>query len=166
MRKTRWVLVLFVLFVFAGWVQQQETAPTPPPAQARSISSAVAADIKEPTACPANSNDSLEADGIVGRFVPEGVIPPQMKSAADAAFPVEAKKAMRKQHKSMAFSLLSIVVDTRGIPRNLCLEMPAGYGLDAEAARAVSKFIYDPATKNGKPVPFRLNVELNFYLRS
>ena len=38
----------------------------------------------------------------------------------------------------------------------------AGHGLDVQAEEAVRRYKFAPATKDGKPVPMRIVVELNF----
>jgi outer membrane biosynthesis protein TonB len=46
----------------------------------------------------------------------------------------------------------------------VCLTKSAGYGLDAEAANVVQKYRFNPATKDGKPVPKRISVDIDLHL--
>jgi protein TonB len=95
----------------------------------------------------------------------DGVTPPKAKFTPEAKFSDEARKAARKMRfKSLfsAISLISLVVDVAGNPQNICLKKPAGFGLDAQAAKAVRQYRFEPAVKDGKPVPMRLTVEVNF----
>jgi TonB family protein len=39
------------------------------------------------------------------------------------------------------------------------------YGLDAEAVKAVRQWLFRPGTKNGKPVPVKVDIEMTFTLR-
>ena len=55
-----------------------------------------------------------------------------------------------------------ITVDIEGNAKDLCLLRSAGYGLDKQAASAVEKYRFNPATMNGKPVPVRMSIEVNF----
>jgi TonB family protein len=39
------------------------------------------------------------------------------------------------------------------------------YGLDAEAVKAVKQWLFTPGTKNGKPVPVKVDIEMTFTLK-
>ena len=60
--------------------------------------------------------------------------------------------------------ILWLVLGADGSPRNIRIAKPLGMGLDEEAVRAVSDWKFDPATKDGTPVPVMINVEVNFRL--
>ena len=61
--------------------------------------------------------------------------------------------------------LVGLVVDTEGMPTQLQVISPAGLGMDEEALAAVSRYRFAPATKDGAPVPARLNVDIRFEVR-
>jgi len=61
-------------------------------------------------------------------------------------------------------SILSVLVGVDGVPRDVCLKKAAGYDLDEKAAQAAWKYRFDPAMKDGKPVPARITIEVNFRL--
>jgi TonB family protein len=59
---------------------------------------------------------------------------------------------------------LSIVVGTDGIPSNIQVAKPLGFGLDEKAVEAVSKWQFKPGVKDGQPVPVFATIEVNFRL--
>jgi hypothetical protein len=121
-----------------------------------------APDVPTPPACPATFNDSLATDGIAGKA--DGALPPKPINHVEAEFSQEARTAFHMLHPEGGelVSVLSLIVDVDGKPRDLCLKTPAGYGLDAKAAKAVLQYRFQPATKDGKPVPVRITIEANF----
>ena len=119
----------------------------------------------EPPACPAQFNDSIETNGIASKIGPgTDVTPPKPTHTVVANFSDKARR-MRKDKKLPPDgfkSVISLVVSKEGLPTQLCLKTPAGYGLDAEAGKAVSQYRFDPALKDGQPIAARLNVEVRF----
>jgi TonB family protein len=61
-------------------------------------------------------------------------------------------------------SVVSIVIDTEGRPRNIRTVIPVGYSLDEEAVKAVAQFQFRPSMLNGKPVPVSITIEMNSHL--
>lgn len=74
----------------------------------------------------------------------------------------QAMDAAGKTHTGNFNVIVNVVVDTKGAPHDLCLQKSAGYGLDASAADAVSRYRFRPATKNGHPVRIRMPVKVRF----
>ena len=58
--------------------------------------------------------------------------------------------------------LLKLVVNAQGLPQNITLLRGLGFGLDEQAARAVSTWRFQPATKDGHPVPVEAHIEVSF----
>lgn len=56
------------------------------------------------------------------------------------------------------------MVDTDGSPQRIRVTQPAGMGLDERAIEAVKQWHFQPATKNGQPVPVWIFVEIDFHL--
>jgi hypothetical protein len=94
------------------------------------------------------------------------ITPPKPLKQPEAEFPDESRRAIKKQHIKdfEAISILSLIVDVNGMPRDLCLVRPAGYGLDPKAAEAVRRYRFDPARKDGTPVAVQITVEVEFKL--
>lgn len=72
-------------------------------------------------------------------------------------------KAARKA-KYQGVCLLWLVVGTDGKPRDIRVWRTLGLGLDEEAIKAVKKWTFEPARKDGQPVAVQINVEVNFKL--
>jgi TonB family protein len=60
--------------------------------------------------------------------------------------------------------LVSLVVDTDGMPRNVRVIRTLGYGLDQKAVDAARRYRFKPAMRKGTPVPVLITVEVNFRL--
>jgi TonB family protein len=169
MRTANSVLSLAMLLSpFAG--SAQNTAPRSPAQQdvpTRNPHS-TKADLEVPM-CPTKFHDSLKTNGIVSSGE-EGVTPPKVVYSAFFG-PTDESRKMAQQTKNKrnppscdGCVIISVVVDEHGYPYNVCLEKSSGYGLDANAANAVSRDKFDPAIKDGKPVPSRIRVELSWTL--
>jgi len=61
-------------------------------------------------------------------------------------------------------TVMFIVVDAQGNPRDLKVVRPLGLGLDQKAIEAVQKWKFRPGMKDGKPVPVQATIEVNFRL--
>lgn len=59
---------------------------------------------------------------------------------------------------------MSVVADTSGAVSDVQIVQPLGLGLDEKAVDSVSAWKFDPAKKNGTPVPVELMVEVDFSL--
>jgi TonB family protein len=86
-----------------------------------------------------------------------GVKAPKATYSPDPAYPEEARRA-----KYQACVVLWLVVDAEGSPQKIRIQQAAGMGLDEEAIEAVKQWRFEPATRNGQPVPVMINVEVNF----
>jgi len=84
---------------------------------------------------------------------------PSLVSKVEPEYTNEARKK-----KLSGTVLLSFIVGTDGIPRNIKVVSPLGSGLDEKAMEAVSKWRFKPGTKNGVPVPIQAQAEVSFKL--
>jgi TonB family protein len=102
---------------------------------------------------PAVSNQSAQSqNGLI--TAPVAIFDPE------ASYSPEAKRK-----KIQGVCLVSMVVDVNGIPQNLRVIKPLGYGLDESAMDAVKTYRFKPATKGGQPVPVMMTVQVNFRLK-
>jgi len=60
--------------------------------------------------------------------------------------------------------VLWLVVGVDGKAADICIERSLGYGLDEKAVEAVRSWKFDPAKRDGKPVPVAINIEITFRL--
>ena len=107
-------------------------------------------------------NDKIPANSIDGSSpyrVGGGVSAPVALNNVQAQFSEEAREA-----KYGGICLLSLIVDTQGMPRNIRVVRSLGKGLDEKAIEAVSQYRFKPAMKDGVPVPVKITVEVNFHL--
>ena len=88
-----------------------------------------------------------------------GVSAPVPLFKPDPEYSEEARKA-----KFQGSVILQIVVDENGNPKDIKVIRPLGLGLDEKAIEAVQKWRFRAGVLNGKPVPVRANVEVNFRL--
>jgi len=88
-----------------------------------------------------------------------GVMAPQVLEKTDPEYSEEAR-ALGLQGTVM----LSMIVDASGLPRDVLVTNPIGLGLDEKAIAAVSKWRFQPGTKDGQPVAVMVTIEVNFRL--
>lgn len=62
-------------------------------------------------------------------------------------------------------TVVGLVVDENGKAQDLFIRSPFGLGLDEEALRAVSQYVFRPATRGGLPVKVEMDVAVNFQIR-
>jgi periplasmic protein TonB len=88
-----------------------------------------------------------------------GVSSPSIIHKVEPEYSEEARKA-----KWQGTVQLSVVVDEFGHPRDIKVSQSLGLGLDQKAMEAVAKWLFKPATKDGKPVAVYATVQVTFHL--
>lgn len=58
--------------------------------------------------------------------------------------------------------VLSFIVGADGIPTNIAVTRKIGMGMDERAIETLSRWKFEPARRNGKPVPSRFTLSLHF----
>jgi TonB family protein len=58
--------------------------------------------------------------------------------------------------------LINLQVNADGTVTRLSIVRALGMGLDESALAAVQKYVFEPATQNGQPIPIELNIAVNF----
>jgi hypothetical protein len=77
--------------------------------------------------------------------------------------PFATKAALDQRYSGNA--LVSLIVEENGLPSHLMVVRALGLGLDEQALAAVGRYVFAPATENGKPIRVQLNIEVNFDYR-
>jgi TonB family protein len=96
----------------------------------------------------------VEAEN-VGR----GVSPPRVISRVDPQYSEEARTA-----RIQGSIDLSLIVDEKGNPQNVTVEVPLGAGLDEMAVEAVRNWRFQPGEKDGVPVRVKAAIQVNMRL--
>jgi protein TonB len=87
----------------------------------------------------------------------QGVTPPKVLSKTEPAYTDEARNA-----KIEGVVVLSLEIDTDGLPQNIQVVRSLDDGLDQSAVAAVQQWRFKPGEKDGKPVRVAVKVEVNF----
>jgi hypothetical protein len=159
-------LILLLLAISCS-SQQQKPATDQNSAQSFEITrspDSSAEDLAVPL-CPSKFADGLQPDGIAV-ISSKNMTPPKELHSVESRFTDQARRAIKKKHliPFNGIVLIGLIVDVHGDPQNLCLQKSLGYGLDANAATAVRQYKFVPATKDDKPVPVRIAIEVNYKL--
>jgi TonB family protein len=115
------------------------------------------------------SNDALN-DPAPATVTVKGVEEPVYKVADVTTKPRQIKSQSPKfseqarRDKVQGTVLLLLVVTQEGSVTDIRVKNGIGHGLDENAVKAVRKWKFEPATKDGKPVAVQLTVEVDFHL--
>ncbi len=71
-----------------------------------------------------------------------------------------------QDHGVAGICLYHVVIGADGKPGEISVGRPIGFGLDENAVDAIRKATFEPATKDGKPVPVLLNLVVEFRIYS
>ncbi|HXP87112.1 MAG TPA: M56 family metallopeptidase [Bryobacteraceae bacterium] len=88
-----------------------------------------------------------------------GLTPPKLASKTDPQYTEEARAA-----KIQGTTVLSLVVNEKGLAEKVQVKKSLNKGLDAKAVLAVKQWHFEPGTLNGKPVRVAAVIEVNFRL--
>lgn len=88
-----------------------------------------------------------------------GVSAPRAIYKPDPEYSTEARQA-----KYQGTVILSLIVGQDGRPRAIKVARSLGMGLDEKAMEAVRQWRFEPAIKDGRPVPVMVNIEVAFRL--
>ena len=95
------------------------------------------------------------------KVVSEGMTPPKVLNSIDPSSNQYAQK-----YGIAGMELLRTVVDASGMPRQMAIARPIGFGLDEKAVEAVKNSHFTPATLNGQPVPVVIDLVVTFRIYS
>ena len=114
------------------------------------------------------SFDVTPQDGAAAGTTPEKVYKiggdvsaPVLTYSVDAKFPQNAGKETRKAGWH-GISVISLIVNSKGMPENLNVERSLSADFDEQAMDAVRQYRFKPAMKEGNPVAVSIKIEVNF----
>ncbi len=120
--------------------------------------------------------DDAEAGKGAARTVPSDQIPARAPyKIGDGVQPPRAIRTpspeldenARSKAKGLSYKgtvSLSLVIDEQGVPQQVRLVRSMSEDIDQKAIAAVKTWRFQPGTKDGKPVPVEINVEMNMSL--
>ena len=95
------------------------------------------------------------------KVLSEGMMPPKVLNSIDPSSNEYAQK-----YGIAGMELLRTVVDASGIPQQIVIARPIGFGLDEKAVAAVKSSHFRPATLNGQAVPVVIDMVVTFRIYS
>jgi TonB family protein len=91
--------------------------------------------------------------------LPPGARPPRAIHTVVAEYSDEARRARYE-----GTGLVSLIVNEDGPPTEIHIERHLEHGLDDKMVEAVSKYRFQPATLDGKPIAVRITIQTSFRL--
>jgi TonB family protein len=119
--------------------------------------SAAMAVVIEPQSPPQEATQ----DGPYGPVYKVGkdVTAPVLLKSVEAKFPESARDT---KVGFEAIVLVHLIVDSEGMPRDVHISRSYNADFDAEAIKAIQRYRFKPAMKDGRPVAVQVTIEVNF----
>jgi hypothetical protein len=95
------------------------------------------------------------------KVMSDGMTPPQVLNSIDPS-----SNEYAQTYGIAGMELLRTVVDATGVPRQMAIARPIGFGLDEKAVDAIKNSRFRPATLNGQPVPVVVDLVVTFRIYS
>ena len=87
------------------------------------------------------------------------LVPPALKTDSGAEYP---KQAIEEHVRVTVTVTLVLEIDAQGVVKKATVETPQGRGFDEEATAAALRLLFDPATRDGAPIPARIKFRYVF----
>jgi TonB family protein len=100
--------------------------------------------------------EQFEGDAVYSLGL-SGVSPPKLMAKQE---PDYSEQALSSQIQGTA--IIKLIIDKTGVPRNLQVITPIGFGLDDRAVEAAQQWRFEPAKLKGVPVPVQTAIEVRF----
>jgi TonB family protein len=166
MTATKLSVIIFLITVTLPTALANPASPLSQ--QAPPAASSAESKKPDPQSNPKQSLPNPDSFGIY--HAGDGVTPPKLLFTVEPEFSEKARKK-----KIAGNCVVSMIVATNGTPTDLHVvksiadtvskkERDGALGLDQNAVKAVSQYRFTPATYRGTPVPYRLNVEVNYQI--
>jgi TonB family protein len=102
----------------------------------------------------------FQADEAIDMSAPnKGVVPGRLIRKVQPEYPQDAKAA-----GIQGTVVLQVIIDQNGVPTQITVLSPLGFGLDEAAATAIAQWRYAPTTMDKKPVSVVTQITVNFSL--
>ena len=104
-----------------------------------------------------------EKDVVYG--IAQGITPPKPTRLVSVGLTEQGKEAYRNnlfKDQNEVISRISVVIDSKGKPRDPCLVRAAGFDLDQQSAEVAMQYRFKPAEKDGKPLAVRSQIEVRY----
>jgi TonB family protein len=150
-RTPRQALLLSHALLLSVRVASAQPAPAPPGQPPAPGAPAPVGPATAPAAGPGAPTPAPAA--------PSGVVPPQLITFVEAAYPAEAQA-----QGLTADVVLRLRVEADGSVSEVDVMTPAGNGFDEAAVAAARRFVFSPATVNGKAVAVKIPFKYSFTL--
>ena len=95
------------------------------------------------------------------KVLSEGMMPPKVLNRIDPS-----SNEYAQQFGIAGMEQLRTVVDATGVPRQIAIARPIGFGLDERAVEAVRNSHFTPAMLNGQAVPVVIDLVVTFRIYS
>ena len=96
--------------------------------------------------------------------LPRAVIkPPKPVSTPTPLYPKTAKNQTAKNQRVTGVVIVEVVVGVDGSVHDPKIVRSLSPELDAETVKTVGQWKFKPATKDGKPVAVKMNIEVSFH---
>ena len=107
-----------------------------------------------------DSSTEKTSNGELVYTIGHGVKPPRRISGSEPEYDDRSRK-----EKTSGTVVLSLIVTKDGRAADIKVVTSLTSRLDEQAIKAVSKWMFEPATKDGEPVAVRISVETTFRIR-
>lgn len=108
-----------------------------------------------------NDDSSTKSETSKQKPPKKGLIPPRLIKSSPPEFP--AGHATHEEHPTV---VVNVVIGKDGKVQKAAVEHGAGKDFDREAIRAVEKWLFEPATRDGDPIVAKVRVAVHFELPS
>jgi TonB family protein len=108
-------------------------------------------------ACSATVIAQTPSDQPTALRIGPGVSPPRITHKVEPEY-----SPLARADRVQGTVVFGLIVDEHGIPKDLQLISPLGFGLDEKAAEAIMRWRFAPGMKDGKPVRILAQIEVNF----
>ncbi|HZU33209.1 MAG TPA: TonB family protein [Candidatus Angelobacter sp.] len=113
-----------------------------------------------------DANDAVNFECVEGTAPIQLINDPAIKPPRALHTPEPEYSRIARKHGIEGNVVLSAIIGVDGLAHDVEIVQSLEPSLDANAIEALKKWKFAPATRNGKPIALRMNLELNFRLHN